>query len=135
MKKFKTVSVSKSQIHYYRKRADECFQLAHEALTKKYWFGVCINAVHAAIALADALCITEHGLRYAGSRHDEAVDFYSTLALKGADFSQSILHFGKLISIKNHAEYAEKHIDEKDASSTLKSLDRFKTYVLGQLPK
>ncbi|QQR81459.1 MAG: hypothetical protein IPJ69_04890 [Deltaproteobacteria bacterium] len=135
MKKFKTVSVPKSQVHYYRKRADECFQLSHEARSKHYWFGTCINAVHAAIALSDALCITERGLRYAGSRHDEAVDFYSTLALKDPAFPQSILNFGKLISIKNHAEYAEKNIDEKDASSTLKALERFKAYVLGQLPK
>lgn len=134
MKSIKTAPVPKSELRQFRKRANECFHLAEIAFTKKYWSGTCINAVHAAVALADCACIAEKGLRYAGSNHDEAVELYSSLQLKDENFRKSIHNFGRLISIKHQAEYTGKALREEDAESVLKSLSRFHEFLQKHLP-
>lgn len=135
MKNIRTVSVPRSEIRQFTKRAEECFQLAEMAHAKKYWLGTCINAVHSAIALADCLCIVERGLRYAGANHDEAVELYSSLQLKDEGFGKSIQNFGRLISIKHHAEYTGKSLNAGDAESISKALGRFREFVFKNLPQ
>lgn len=135
MKAYKTVSVDRTGLHTYRKRAEECHRLAEQAYEQELWFGVCINAVHAGISLADCLSIFMRGTRYAGSSHDEAVQFFGTLNLDETSFRQSISHFGKLISIKHAAEYAERGLTEKDAQAALKSLSRLREFVVRGLPR
>lgn len=110
-------------------------RLAEQACEQKLWFGVCINGVHAAISFADCLSIFKRGTRYAGASHDEAVQFYAALNLDEADFRQSISHFGKLISIKHAAEYADQALTEKDAQAVLKALSRFRDFIFKRLPK
>lgn len=135
MKIYKTASVDRTDAAIYRKRAEECLHLAEQANEQKLWFGVCINAVHAGISLADCLSIFKRGTRYAGSSHDEAVQFYGTLDFDIADFRQSISQLGKLISIKHAAEYADQALNEKDAQAALKALSRLREFVLRRLPK
>lgn len=135
MKSYKTVSVDRTNLHTYRKRAEECLRLADLAYEQKLWFGTCINAVHAGISLADCLSIFKRGTRYAGSSHDEAVQFYGTLNLDEVDFRQSISHLGKLISVKHAAEYADQTLTEKDAQASLKALSRLREFVFKRLPK
>lgn len=135
MRVYKTVSVDRTDLAVYRKRAEECLSLARHALEQKLWFGACINAVQAAIALADCLSVFKRGTRYSGSSHEEAVDFYATLNMDSAHFSQSVSHFGKLISIKHAAEYADKALTEKDAQAALKSLSRLREFIIGELPR
>jgi len=132
---YKTVSVDRTDLAVYHKRAEECLSLAHQALEQRLWFGVCINAVQAAIALADCFSIFKRGTRYSGSSHEDAVDFYATLNIEEANFKQSVSHFGKLISIKHAAEYADKALMEKDAQAALKSVSRLKEFIIGRLPR
>lgn len=134
MKKIRTAPVSRTEIRQFRKRAEECFELAKMAFANKYWLGTCINAVHSAIAWADCLCIAEKGLRYAGTSHDEAVDLYFSLNLRDEDFKKSIHNLGRLISIKHHAEYMGKPLSSDEAESALKALTRFQEFVLKKLP-
>ncbi len=135
MRKFKTVPVEPIDLPTFRKRAEECTRLAGYSFTERLWYGACINAVHAAIAWADCLCIFFRRMRYAGQSHDEAVEFYSTLQLKDAGFRQSIQRLGNIISIKNAAEYSNESLTEKDASHVMKQLERFCGFATALLPK
>ena len=135
MKKLKTVAVPPTQLINFKKRADECFQLAEIAYSKRFWLGTCINSIHAGIALADCLCISVKGLRYAGANHDEAVELYSSIKWNHEDFDKSVRNFGKLLSVKHHAEYTGKPITEKDAELVMKSLQRLKDFIFSCLPK
>lgn len=134
MRKFKSVPVERTNLLHYRKRAEECFRLARYALENGLWLGTCINAVHAGIALADCLSIFLRGTRYSGMDHDEAIRFYSTLQTTDPAFRQSIQNLGKLISVKNASEYADKPISEKDAQAAWKALLRFRDFILQSLP-
>ena len=135
MKPIKSAPVDKAKLAVYRKRADECVNIADQAFRDSMWYGTCINAIHAAIALSDCLSIFLRGTRYAGSNHEEAIDFYGTLGLKKDGFQKSIQNFGKLISIKNMAEYSDKTLTEKDADAALTTLKRFREFVVSLLPK
>ncbi len=134
MAKFKTVAVSAAKLAIYRKRATECRVLAANAYTKRMWFGTCINATHAAIALADCLSIVRKQLRYAGSNHDQAVNFYATLQIDDPQFKKSIQQLGKIISMKHVAEYMGDPIKQKDAETCLKQLERFEDFIDPLLP-
>ena len=134
MRTFKSVPVDRTNLIYYRKRADECIKLAEHAQANRLWFGACINAVHGGIALADCLSVFFRGTRYAGTSHDEAIQFYSSLQIDKPEFRQSIQNLAKLISIKNASEYAGEQINEKDAEAILKSLLRFRDFVVKILP-
>ena len=98
------------------------------------WFGVAINAVHAAIALTDSLSIVLRRERYAGQTHDEAVTYYAALPIAEQSFKQSVLRFGSILSIKHRAEYAGEAVSEKDAESILKQLERLRDFINVKLP-
>lgn len=134
MNKFKTVAVDRADLAHYRRRAEECSRISEQALKDRLWFGACINAIHAGIAYADCLSIFLRGLRYAGSSHDEAIRFYSTLQINRPEFRQSVQNFGKLISIKNSAEYSDGPLTEKDAQLVHKTILRFRDFILSRLP-
>ena len=134
MRKFKTVVAQPSELSFYRARGEECYLLAKKAYEERMWFGTTINAVHAAIALSDALSIFLRRTRYAGQSHDEAVTYYSTLQLDEQPFKQSIQRLGSLLSIKHRAEYAGEMLSEKDAETILKQLERLRDFINSKLP-
>ncbi len=125
----KTVSVDKSKLNVYRKRFEECHRLAQQAFDSEQYVGCCILVVHAAISLADYCCIKVLGLRHAGSNHSDTLGLYSRLSIKHPEFKNSIGRLGKIISLKNMAEYDDEVITQKDASSILKDLNRFKEFI------
>ena len=134
MRKFKTTPVDLANLRHYKTRAEECHRLAKYACAEGLWFGTCINAVHSSIALADSLSIFFRRTRYAGTSHDEAIEYYSTLQLNKPNFHNSIQKLGTILSIKNQAEYADETLTEKDATHILKQLDRFREFILKILP-
>lgn len=125
----KTVSVDKSKLHVYWKRFEECYNLAQKALDSGHYVGSCILLVHGAISLADYCCIKMLGLRHAGTNHSDTLSLYSRLPIKHVDFKSSIARLGKIISLKNMAEYDDQLIHEKDATTMFKDLTRFRDFI------
>ena len=77
----KTRSVEKIYARNYLKRAEECKITANYAFSNGNWNSCVINAIHSAIASADAFCIFKLGLRNASERHADAVAlFYGDIA-------------------------------------------------------
>lgn len=135
MKNFKTRFVSPSEETTYWSRADECWSLAMKAQEEKKSAGCAINIIHSVISLSDLMCIRFAGKRYAGTSHDEAVDFYAKLPIQEAEFKKSIHRLGQIVSLKTHAEYGGEPIGESDVSHMIKSAERFRSYVLEKLGK
>ena len=125
----KTVAVDKSKLPVYWKRFEECYQLGQKAFDSEQYVGSCILIVHAAISLVDYCCIKMLGLRHAGTNHSDTLSLYSRLAIKHSDFKSSIARLGKIISLKNMAEYDDEIITQKDAASMLKDLTRFRDFI------
>ncbi len=135
MKNFKTRPVSPSEEAAYWSRSDECWVLARKAFEEGKRSGSAINIIHSVIALADLICIRFSGKRYAGSSHDEAVDFYAKLPIQEDEFKKSVHRLGQIVSLKTHAEYGGSPISESDLSHMLKSAERFRSYALSKLGK
>lgn len=135
MKKFKTRPVSPTQERAYWSRFEECWALAMNAAQERKWTGCCINIIHSLIALADLVCIRFVGKRYAGTSHDEAVDFYAALPLQDEEFKKSIHRLGQIVATKTDAEYGGNPANENDVAHLLKSAERFKDYALLKLGK
>ena len=133
MKSFKTRAVSPAQETAYWTRAEDCWALAKRAFEEKRWTGCTINLIHSLVALADLMCIRFSGKRYAGTSHDEAVDFYAKLAIQDPEFRKNVHRLGQIVASKTEAEYGGSPITENGASQMMKSAERFREYVLAQL--
>jgi len=133
VKTYRTRDVDPTEENTFWSRADECWELALHAAENKKWSGCAINAIHSMIALADLMCARFAGKRYAGTSHDEAINFYQMLSLKDEDFSRSVLRLGQALSAKTHAEYDHVPLTENHARQILKNAERFRDYVIGKL--
>ena len=135
MKNFKTRPVSPSEEAVYWSRAEECWSLAMKAFEENKRSGGAVNIIHSVIALADLMCIRFSGKRYAGTSHDEAVDFYAKLPIQEDEFKKSIHRLGQIVLFKTNAEYGGRPISQSDIAHMVKSAERFRNYVLEKLGK
>ena len=133
MKTIKTRIVNPSEEAAYWIRAEECWEIALQALQSGKWSGAAINIIHSVISLADLMCIRYSGKRYAGTSHDQAVDFYATLNLQDEDFRSSSHRFGQIVSIKSQVEYGGKEMRVTDIDHMMKAAQRFRDYVLSKI--
>lgn len=60
--------------------------------------------IHAATSLTDAACIAQQGSRYAGSSHDEAVQYFYDLGIQDDDFKKACRRLSQIISEKQGAD-------------------------------
>lgn len=81
--------------------------------------------MHAIISTADALLVFVRGFRYAGTRHEGAVELFSGIFPGEPEHEKNVSHFGTILSIKNKAEYLEVLLSSKDATDTLRDATRF----------
>ena len=75
------------------------------------------------------------GARHAGERHEDAIALLQTLSLPQDTLQRKGRQLGRLLSIKNAAEYEERLIKEDEASEAVKDAERFLDWVEGLLGK
>jgi len=121
----RTRSVDRSKYRNYLLKSEEFLVTAKEALERGRYNTCALNAVHAIISAADALLVFVKGFRYAGTRHEEAVE---------PEHEKNVTRFGTILSIKNKAEYMEVLLVSKDAADALRDATRFLDYVKSKLP-
>ena len=97
----RTRKTSQGNYGIFLERARQCFEAAKEVHLKHPLAGA-IDAVHCAIAAADALLVFERGERAAGDSHGDAIELLSRLGVEGCQ--EKARQFGKIISLKNQAE-------------------------------
>lgn len=135
MKTFRTRPVPPDEEETFWSRAEECWELALLAAERGRWSGCVINAIHTAIALSDLMGARFAGKRYAGTSHDEAIQFYSTLGLEDEEFPKSVRRLGQILSLKTLAEYDGSPVTETQARQLLKNAERFREYIFQKLKR
>ncbi len=130
----RTRDVDRSKASDYLKRAEECKNSMNHSFDTREWNATVINAVHCAIAVADAFCIWKNGIRHAGDRHDDAVRIFSQTDPQNTEVRNASRHLQELLNIKSMAEYDENLMREKDAVLAKKHAERLFVFVRGKIP-
>ena len=75
----RTRSVNRSKYRNYLLKSEEFLVTANDAFERARYNASVLNSVHAIISAADALLVFVKGFRYAGTRHEEAVELFSSI--------------------------------------------------------
>lgn len=132
-RKYKITQGGQTEIKAYIKRSYELWQYASLAYRDRNYDACVIMTIHSCISLADAACISHQGARYAGSSHDEAVQYFCDLQIQHEDFKKSCRRLGQIVSEKTTAEYGGSNLTEKNADFIYKNGERFREYLLSTI--
>lgn len=134
-KQYRLAKGDQTQIRSYVKRSNELWSYAMDAYQKKDHDACAILVIHSCISLADAACIVQTGARYAGTSHDEAVQYFHSLGLPDEGFKRARRRLGQIIGMKTISEYGGSNLREKDAETIYKNGERFRQYLFDSLLK
>ncbi len=134
-RKYKTTPGGDIEARAYVKRADELWRHASQAYQDKDYDACSIMVIHSCISLADAACIIHQGSRYAGTSHDEAVQYFYDLGLQEEGFKKSCQRLGQIVGEKTIAEYGGTNMTGKHADFIYKNGERFRSYLLETILK
>lgn len=126
---YKIAKGGEAEIRAYVKRSNELWRNAARALDNQEYDACVIMAIHACISLADATCIVHQGARYAGSSHDEAVQYFHDLGIKDEGFGRACRRLAQIIGEKTTSEYGGKNLTTSSAHSIYKNGERFREYL------
>lgn len=132
---YKTARGDENQIRAYVRRSHELWKHGSNAFRDQDHDACVILVIHSCIALADAACIAYQGFRYAGTSHDEAVQYFYDLGIQTEEFKKACRRLGQIISEKTAAEYGGTNLTGKETGSIYKSGQRFRDYILDALLK
>jgi uncharacterized protein (UPF0332 family) len=133
--KFKTRDIERSLYTNYLKRAAECFHAAKNSFEAQEWNAATINAIHACIAAADAMCVYFLGKRNASENHNETALLFRTIKPDDEEIKTNANRISRILSVKNMAEYEDRLVFRTEAEKVLKDCQRFLDYVEISLPK
>ncbi len=129
----RTRNVDRFRAKDYLQRSEECKNAMHRSFEGGEWTACVINAIHSAIAAADALCVFKLGLRHAGERHEDAISIFLGINRTDENILKNSKHLQELLQIKTEAEYSERLMGSKDAEIAKKHCERFLDYVKSQI--
>lgn len=128
-RKYKTAKGGQAEIRAYVKRSKELWRNASRALENQEYDACVIMVIHSCISLADAACVAHQGARYAGSSHDEAVQYFHDLGIQDEGFGRACRRLGQMIGEKTTSEYGGKNLTAGSADSIYKNGERFRDYL------
>lgn len=128
-------SVDRARYGLFLNRAEEFLSAAQESLARGHRHAAASNAVHAAIAAMDAVLVHHAGKRSASGRHEDALDLLDSLGLPDAEFRSRVRQFGRLLSLKTRAEYADAILTSTEATDAVRTADRIVAWARDHLPR
>ncbi len=135
MKKSRTKEIPKTDYHGYLKTAKEYIDGAKDHHAKERFIATCGDCVHGMIAACDALTIYFLGRKSAGQNHMEAVNLLRQVAPNDEQLTREITRFGRVLSLKNAAEYDGGKVNQRDAETSLRDAQRFLEFVMTRIKK
>lgn len=132
---YRTSKGGPTEIRSYVKRANEFWRYAAEARRNQDHDACVMLSIHSCISLADAACVAQSGARYAGSSHEEAVQYFHDLGLENEGFKRACRRFGQMIGEKTTAEYGGRNLTEKESESIFKNGERLREFLLETILK
>jgi hypothetical protein len=93
------------------------------------WNSAAILAVHTVVSACDALTSFYLRIRCTSERHLDILTLINRLPLSKPDIDAKSKQIGRVIDIKNKAEYEERLITENEARSAAKDAERVLIWV------
>ncbi|HLD57311.1 MAG TPA: HEPN domain-containing protein [archaeon] len=112
----------------YLVRAEQYLRAAENSFKNNDWDAAVGNAIHCIISAADAFCIDLKTQRYKGTDHREAAEFFARI-ISNNEHKKATQRLFDVIQIKTDAEYGDKNLGQKEASSAKMNAERFLGYV------
>lgn len=131
----KTRDVDKDDASNYLQRAEECIGSMTYAFQTGNWNSCLINAVHAAISSADAVCVWKLGMRSASDNHADAGRLLVQIDPANEEVKNAVKHLSYLLGLKTGAEYGEKLFSKKEAEEAVKHAERIFSYAKSVVKK
>lgn len=125
----KTRNVERHYAKDYLKRAEECAKAMNNSFNEEEWNACVINAIHSAIAAADAFCICKKGLRHAGERHADAIALFVSIEPSDEQIKRIAYKLSRLLDIKTNAEYGERLMTRKNAEEAKENAEKILSFV------
>lgn len=106
----------------YLSMAKEFQAAAEESAAAGRWRAAGMNAIHAAISAADAVCIFEVNERSNSASHEDAADLLGRSG--AADAKAKANQLGAVLDVKNAVEYQSRPVSVDEAVAVLKRSKR-----------
>ncbi|CAN5902204.1 hypothetical protein BH23ACT12_BH23ACT12_04280 [soil metagenome] len=106
---------------------DKAKQFSAEAIAAKEGSrndAAMLNAVHAGISAADAVCVALAGRRSADPDHQRAADLLQEIGGRSKVLTANVKQLRMLLAKKNVVEYESRRASVKEASEAVKRADR-----------
>ncbi len=125
-------AVSKARYLTYWQKALELGEASEELIEKGRYDAATLNAVHAAISAADAVCVFFLGQRSAARDHRESLRLLAQIQDPAA--KEQGKRFVALLDRRRVAAYEERMVALEEAREALRSAMRFVEWARGLLP-
>lgn len=109
-------------------------QLLADGEPRDYGAGVALLAVHAAIALADAIQIAATGERYAGETHARAAAEVVGICRSQKLDASGVKHLAWLLAQKNYFSYESKTVTEEQIKMAQARVERLFAWAYKTFP-
>jgi HEPN domain-containing protein len=121
----KIVKTRRSEGGLYLAKAQQFCDEATTASKNSRHDAAMLNAVHAAISAADAVCVALGGQRSSDADHQRAADLLQEIGGKSTEVSTQVRRLRELLSRKNAVEYESRQATANEASATVQKAGRF----------
>lgn len=121
----KTVKTPRPEGRLYLAKAQQFCAEAKTATINSRHDAAMLNAVHAAISAADAVCVALGGRRSSDTDHQRAADLLQEIGGKSSDISTQVRRLRELLTRKNVVEYESRRATAKEATSAVQRAERF----------
>ena len=124
---------SRSAAREYLKKASDNYEQMLAAFDAGNWNAAATLAVQCAISSADAICVSEKGIRCVSQNHLDVCDLVSGLGFD--DASEKAKQLRKVIARKNMVQYESRTVRKNDADEIVKCTTRFYQWVNEKMGK
>lgn len=121
----KAVETPRSEAELYLAKSKQFCTEANAAMSSSRNDAAILNAVHAAIGAADAVCVALGGRRSADPDHHRAADLLQETGGRSRDISDKVRQLRMLLAKKNVVEYESRRASSREASEAVKRANRF----------
>lgn len=108
----------------YLGKAREFLDGARYLADRAQWNSSAVLSVHAVISACDAVCTRFLQLRHAGAEHMQAIRLLRKRPLEKGEIEAKMKQGGRVLTMKNAAEYEDRLIRQKEALGMLRDAER-----------
>lgn len=133
MPKVRNIERPRADAAGYLRKAEQFCTAATTALAAGQYDAAMLDAVHAGISSADAVCVGLGGRRSADPDHMRAADLLETVGANSPPIKEKAQVLRSLIQLKSRVEYEDKPATRVDAETAAKRCERLVSWAKEEL--